>query len=379
VDAPACAAILRYYAGWADKITGRTIPIGSQHFCYTLHEPVGVCGLIVPWNLPLIAVAAKIGPALVCGNTVVLKTAEQTPLTALRVAELALEAGFPPGVINIISGYGPTTGAEIVRHPLVDKISFTGSVEVGKKIQAMAGDGIKRVTLELGGNNPMIVFADCDVEQAVETVHNGLFWNEGQACAAGSRVFIEDSIYDKFVEKSIERAKKRRVGNPFDSSSQQGSQVSEEQFNKVLGYIASAQQEGARLVLGGRRIGTKGYYLEPTIFSNVTDKMKVFAEEVFGPVLTLNRFSAKDGLDAIIARANATEYGLAAGVFTKDVTKGNAVTRRLRAGMVFWNCYHVVDISAPFGGMKHSGFGREGGEYGLLPYLEVKMVAQQVA
>jgi len=377
VDAPACARSFKYYAGWADKLAGKTVPIGENHFCYTIHEPVGVVGLIVPWNLPLIAVAAKIAPALTCGNTVVLKTAEQTPLSALRLAELVAEAGFPPGVINIISGDGPTAGQALTQHPLIDKVSFTGSVEVGRRVQAACAASIKRVTLELGGKNPVIVCDDADLDIAVEQVHNGLFWNDGEACASGSRIFVQDSIYDEFVRRSVERAAKRKVGNPFDPTSNQGAQVSEEQLLKIMGYIQSAKDQGARLQLGGNRVGTKGFYLEPTVFSELTDDMTCFKEEIFGPVMCLSRFSS---VEEVLRRANDTPFGLAAGVFTKDVKKGNQLTRGLRSGMVFWNCYHVVDISAPFGGMKQSGFGREGGgEYGLMPYMEVKMVAQHVA
>jgi len=257
VDAPACAAILRYYAGWADKITGRHIPIGKDFLCYTRHEAVGVVGSIIPWNLPLIACAAKLGPALTTGNTVVMKSAEQTPLSALRLAELVVEAGFPAGVVNILSGYGHTAGQAIVEHEAVDKISFTGSVDVGKHIQATAAKTLKRVTLELGGKNPSIVFDDADIDLALENVHNGLFWNKGEACAAGTRIFVQDNIYDEFVERATEKAKAWRVGNPFASTTDQGAQVSEEQLTKVLGYIQSAREEGATLLAGGNRVGSR--------------------------------------------------------------------------------------------------------------------------
>jgi aldehyde dehydrogenase (NAD+) len=378
VDAPACATILRYYAGWADKITGRTIPIGPDHFCYTISEPVGVCALVVPWNLPLIAVAAKIGPCVATGNTCVLKSAENTPLTALQFAGLVAEAGFPEGVINIISGFGHKTGAQLVAHPKVNKVSFTGSVPVGKHIQASCANYIKRCTLELGGKNPVVVFADAKLDEAVEAVHNGLFWNDAEACASASRIFVEDAVYDEFVAKSVVMASKRRVGHPFDPATQQGSQVSEVQMNKILKYIEGAQAQGARLLTGGHRIGTKGNFLAPAVFDSVTDDMTIWREEVFGPVMTINRFSTKgsdSGLAELMRRVNDSPYGLAAGIFTTNMSKGQAVAKQVKAGMVFWNCYHVVDIAAPFGGMKQSGIGREGGEWGVAPYLETKMVA----
>lgn len=376
VDAPACAGILRYYAGWADKLNGLQIPVGEGFLNYTRHEPVGVCGLVVPWNLPLIAVAAKLGPALCAGNTVVLKSAEQTPLTALMLADLAKQAGFPDGVINIISGPGVTTGNALISHPLVDKVSFTGSVPTGQRIQEVAAQTVKRVTLELGGNNPMIVFADCDIDKTVEIAHGAQFWNDGEACASGSRIFVQDSIYDEFVEKSVALARKRVVGNPFSADSMQGAQVSEQQLSKVMGYIESAKSDGAELLCGGQRVGDQGCYLEPTVFSQVHDDMKVFKEEVFGPVMAINRFSGD--VDEVITRANDSPFGLACGVFTQDIRKGNAVANRVRAGMLFWNCYHCMDIAAPFGGMKQSGMGREGGPYGVLPYMEVKNVIQSI-
>lgn len=376
VDAPACAAMFRYWAGWADKLNGQTIPFSPAHFCYTLHEPLGVCGLIVPWNLPLIAAAAKLGPCLVAGNTAVLKTAEQTPLSTLRLAELIQEAGFPAGVVNILSGHGEVSGAALVAHPDVHKISFTGSNAVGVIVGKKAAETCKRVTLELGGKNPLIICEDADLNDAVETAHNALFWNEGQACASGSRLMVHEKIYDEFVQRSVERAKKRRVGNPFHADTNQGSLVSEEQMNRVLGYIESGKQQGAKLLLGGNRVGTKGYYVEPTVFADVNDSMKIYQEEIFGPVMCISPFKTNE---EALQRANATPFGLAAGVFTKDITRGNYFTRQIKAGLVFWNCYHVVDISAPFGGMKQSGHGREGGgEYGLAPYLEVKNIVQRI-
>lgn len=374
-DAPACATILRYYGGWADKITGLHIPTSNSSVCYTRHQPLGVCGLIVPWNLPLIALAAKIGPALCAGNTVVLKTSEITPLSALCVAEFIKQAGFPEGVINIIAGDGATTGAALARHPLVAKISFTGSVPTGKRIQQMAAEHVKRVTLELGGNNPMIVCEDADLSASLQTVHNGLFWNDGEACAAGSRIFVHESIYRRFVEGSVALAQQRRVGNPFHADSRQGAQASEGQLNKVMGFVASAQEEGAKLMCGGSRVGTKGNYMQPTVFADCKDHMKVFKEEVFGPVMTISSFRHTE---EVIERANSTEYGLAAGIFTNNIKLGNELMRRVDAGLMFWNCYHCTDISMPFGGFKQSGLGREGGPYGIMPYLEVKNIIQAV-
>lgn len=375
VDVPVCAMMLRYWAGWADKLAGKQVPMGQDFLCYTRHEPVGVVGAIVPWNLPLIAAAAKLGPALTCGNTVVLKAAEQTPLTALRLGELALEAGFPAGVVNVLSGFGEGAGSSLVAHPAVNKITFTGSVEVGKHVQRSAADTLKRVTLELGGKNPSIVFDDADLDSALESVHNGLFWNKAEACAAGTRIFVQDGVYDEFVERATQKAREWRVGNPFHPDTCQGAQVSEEQFDKIMDYIRVGQEEGAELVAGGARVGTRGYYVQPTVFTGIRDDMRIFTEEIFGPVMTLARFST---LDEVVRRANASDFGLAAGVFTRDIVKGHEVAARLQAGMVFWNCYHAVDVAAPFGGFKQSGIGREGGEYGLQPYLETKNVVLKV-
>jgi aldehyde dehydrogenase (NAD+) len=342
---------------------------------------------------------------------VILKPAEQTPLSTLRLAELVVEAGFPAGVVNIIPGDG-STGAALVSHPLVSKISFTGSTPVGLRVGQEAAKGCKRVSLELGGKNPVIVCEDADLDQAVEAVHNGLFWNEGEACASGSRIFVHDSIYDEFVRRSVARAQKRRVGHSFAPDTQQGAQVSQEQMDKILGYIASAEREGAVLELGGYRMGKEGFFVAPTVFSQVTDEMTVAKEEIFGPVMCLSRF--KDD-EEVLRRANNTPFGLAAGVFTKSAARGQRLTRGVHAGIVFWNwsvainaiadvlgrfgsfsgltcalflcfailnrcSYHVVDVSAPFGGMKHSGQGREGGgSYGLEAYMEVKNVVQNIA
>ena len=372
IDLPAVIDCYRYYAGWADKVQGKTIPIKGPYFCYTRHEPVGVVGQIIPWNFPLLMQAWKLAPALATGNTVVLKTAEQTPLSALRVGELIIEAGFPPGVVNILSGYGPTAGAAIARHMDIDKVAFTGSTEVGHLVmEAAAKSNLKRVTLELGGKSPNIVFADADLDEAIEGAHFALFFNQGQCCCAGSRVFVEEKCYDQFVAQSVERAKQRVIGNPFDTKTEQGPQVDKEQFDKVIGYIESGMREGAEMLCGGSRFGDRGFFIQPTVFADVRDDMKIAQEEIFGPVMSIIKF--KD-IDEVIERANATIYGLAAGVWTKDITKAHAIANNVRAGTVWVNCYDVLDTAAPFGGFKQSGIGRELGEYGLQQYTEVKTV-----
>ncbi|MGD1912406.1 MAG: aldehyde dehydrogenase family protein [Rivularia sp. (in: cyanobacteria)] len=362
----------RYYAGWADKVQGKTIPINGDYFCYTRHEPVGVVGQIIPWNFPLLMQAWKLAPALATGNVVVMKTAEQTPLSALRIGELIIEAGFPPGVVNILSGYGPTAGAAIASHMDVDKLAFTGSTEVGHLVmEAAAKSNLKRVTLELGGKSPNIVFADADMDAAIEGAHHGLFFNQGQCCNAGSRVFVEEKCYDEFVAKSVERARNRTVGDPFDSTTQQGAQIDKAQFDKIMSYIESGIGEGASMKCGGHRVGDKGFFIEPTVFADVKNNMKIAQEEIFGPVMTIIKF--KD-IDEAIHLANTTMYGLAAGVWTQDITKAHAIANNVRAGTVWVNCYHVFDAAAPFGGFKQSGMGRELGEYCLENYTEVKTV-----
>src|SRR5579863_6045319 len=284
-------ACYRYFAGWADKIQGKTIPVNGPYFCYTKHEPVGVVGQIIPWNFPMLMQAWKLGPALASGCTVVMKPAEQTPLSALRIGELAMEAGFPPGVLNLLPGYGPTAGAAIARHMDVDKVAFTGSTEVGHLIMRAAADSnLKRVTLELGGKSPNIVFADADMEKAIEGAHFALFFNQGQCCCAGSRLYVEEKAYDEFVEKSAARAKKRTVGNPFDKNTEQGPQVDKDQFDKVMGYIDAGKKDKAKLVAGGNRVGDKGYFIEPTVFADVQDNMKIAQEEIFGPVMSILKF-----------------------------------------------------------------------------------------
>lgn len=361
----------RYYAGWADKNHGKVIPLDGNYHCYTRHEPVGVAGQIIPWNFPLLMQAWKLGPALATGNCVVMKLAEQTPLSGLYVAQLIKEAGFPPGVVNIIPGFGPTAGAAIVNHPEVDKVAFTGSTEVGKMIQAQAANTLKRVTLELGGKSPNIVLKDANLEEAVEISHFGLFFNMGQCCCAGSRVLVEDSIYDEFVERSVERAKNRTIGNPFQATTEQGPQIDQKQMQTILGYIGAGKAEGARLLAGGNRHGEKGFFVEPTVFADVTDDMKICREEIFGPVQAIQRFKT---VEEAIDRANRHKYGLAGAVMTRDLGQAIYVSNALRAGTVWVNCYNVLGTQAPFGGYKMSGSGRELGEYGLEAYTEVKTV-----
>jgi aldehyde dehydrogenase (NAD+) len=373
---PLTIAHFRYFAGWADKNHGKTIPVNGNYFCYTRHEPVGVVGQITPWNFPLLMYGMKLGPALSMGNTVVLKPAEQTPLTALRVGELIVEAGFPPGVVNILPGYGPTAGAAIANHMDIDKVAFTGSTEVGHSILEAAGrTNLKRVSLELGGKSPNVVFADADMDETIEGCHFGLFFNQGQACCAGSRLFVEDKVYDEFVEKSVARAKRRTVGDPFDPATEQGPQIDNVQFEKVMSYIESGKQQGAELLTGGSRIGNKGYFIEPTVFAEVKDEMKIAREEIFGPVMSIMKFH---DLDEVIARANNTTYGLAAAVWTRDIGKALAISNNVRAGTVWVNCFHAFDAAAPFGGFKQSGIGREMGEYALQQYTEVKTVTIKV-
>src|SRR6267154_1148047 len=353
-----------------------SIAMDGDFFCYTRHEPIGVVGQIIPWNYPMLMQSWKLAPALATGNTVVMKPAEQTPLSALRIGELLLEAGYPEGVVNILPGFGPTAGAALARHMDVDKVAFTGSTEVGRLIMtAAAQSNLKRVTLELGGKSPNIVFADTDLDAAVEGAHMGIFVNQGQSCCAGSRVFVEEKIYQQFVEKSVARAAKRRVSDPLDPTTDQGPQVDQSQFDRIMGYIESGRTEGATLACGGERVGNRGYFIRPTVFADVQDDMTIAREEIFGPVMSVIAF--KD-VDEAIARANNTDYGLAAGVWTSDIKKAHAVANGVRAGTVWVNCYHVLDTRAPFGGFKQSGMGRELGEYALHEYTEVKTVTVKV-
>jgi aldehyde dehydrogenase (NAD+) len=371
-DLPLTIKCYRYYAGWSDKMHGKTIPVEGNFFCYTRHEPVGVVGQIIPWNFPLLMQAWKWGPALASGCTMVLKPAEQTPLSALRVAELAQEVGFPDGVINVIPGYGPTAGAAISGHRDIDKVAFTGEYTTGQIImEAAAKSNLKRVTLELGGKSPNVIFADADIDAAIEGAYFGLFFNQGQCCCAGSRLFVEEKVKDQVVEKLVHRAKHQKVGDPFDPATTQGPQVSQEQCDRIMHYIDAGKKEGAKLLTGGKRMGERGYFIEPTVFDNVKDDMTIAKEEIFGPVMNVLSFK---NLDEVIQRGNQTFYGLAAGVWTRDITKAHTLAKSLRAGTVWINCYDVFDAAAPFGGFKMSGLGRELGEYALQNYTEVKTV-----
>ncbi len=362
---------LRYYAGWADKIEGKTIPVRGSFLSYTLRQPVGVIGQIIPWNFPLLMLAWKWGPALACGNTIVMKPAEQTPLTALRIGEMAIEAGFPAGVVNLVNGFGETTGAAIVSHPDIDKIAFTGHVDTAKIIQKQAADTLKRVTFELGGKSPNVIFADADMKAAVEGAFHAIYFHGGQCCTAGSRLFVEKKVKAEFVERLAEKAKGRKIGDPLDPSTQQGPQVSQEQMDKILGYVDLGKKQGAKLVSGGKRKGDNGFFVEPTIFDDVKDDMAIARDEIFGPVVSVLPF---ESLDEVVPRANDTQYGLAAAVWTKDLDKAHLFAKQVKAGTVWVNCYHIVDSTTPFGGFKMSGQGRENGEAALEHYTESKTV-----
>ena len=373
VDMPMVADVFHYYAGWATKIHGETVNINEGAFTYTLREPVGVVGAIVAWNFPLLLASWKLGPALACGNTVVLKPAEQTPLTALRFGELCRQAGLPAGVLNIVTG-GPDTGKALVQHPQVDKVAFTGSTMVGKEIMRSAADTLKRVTLELGGKSPNIVFADSDLDNAVKGAINGIFFGKGEVCCAGSRLFVEKKVEDEFLTKLVERTRKLRPGDPLDPKTKLGAIVSEQQMKTVLGYIEAGKNEGAQVVIGGNRVeigNGKGYFIEPTIFGGVRNDMKIAQEEIFGPVLATLTF---EDVEQVAELANRNPYGLAAAIWTRDIKKAHALSRRLRAGTVWINTYGLMDAALPFGGFKQSGFGRELGEAALTAYTEVKSV-----
>ncbi|GAA6224447.1 aldehyde dehydrogenase family 1 member A3 [Lates japonicus] len=372
IDLDGSIKTLRYYAGWADKIHGKSLPVDESFVCLTKHEPVGVCGAIIPWNFPLLMFMWKIAPALSCGNTVVVKPAEQTPLTALHVGSLIKEAGFPPGVVNIVPGFGPTAGAAIANHMDVDKVAFTGSTEVGQLIkEAAAKSNLKRVTLELGGKNPCIVFADCDLQLAVEETQKGAFYNQGQCCTAASRIFVEESIYEEFVRRSIENARKIVVGDPLDPQTTQGPQIDRQQFDKIMDLIESGKKEGAKLEYGGEAVGEKSLFIQPTIFSEVKDHMRIAKEEIFGPVQCI--FSFKSQQEAV-ERANSSQYGLVSAVFTTSMDRALSVSAALETGTVWINCYNALHAQTPFGGYKMSGNGRELGEYALAEYSEVKAV-----
>jgi aldehyde dehydrogenase (NAD+) len=374
IEIPAAAECFEYYGGWSDKVMGETIPVKGNHLTYTLREPVGVVAAIVPWNFPLLLAAWKIAPALACGNAVIVKPASQTPLTALALGELAIDVGFPPGVLNVITGAGSTVGQALVEHPGIDKIAFTGDTSTGRSIMRGAADTLKKITLELGGKSPNIVLADADIDAAIRGATIGIFYGKGEVCAAGSRLLVDRSIKDEFLDKLAARAKKMVPGDPLDPKTRYGAISSRKQLDTVLRYIESGKTEGATLLAGGVRadIGTgKGYFVQPTVFSDVKPSMTISREEIFGPVLAAIDFA---DLDEAIATANDTPYGLAAGVWTRDIKKAHYVARQLQAGTVWVNTYNVYDTAAPFGGYKQSGFGREMSAHALEHYTQVKSV-----
>eukprot|EP00922_Rhytidocystis_sp_ex-Travisia-forbesii_P054073 GHVS01080222.1.p1 GENE.GHVS01080222.1~~GHVS01080222.1.p1 ORF type:complete len:525 (+),score=77.35 GHVS01080222.1:25-1575(+) len=384
VEMKLVVGFIRYYAGWADKMQGKTIPIQSlsangnnQYLCFTRHEPIGVVAQIMPWNYPLCLLAIKVAPALAVGCCCVVKTSEKTPLSALAVCHLIKDAGLPAGVVNVLSGCGGTTGNALVRHPGIAKISFTGSSAVGQQIMVMAAQhGMKRTSLELGGKSPLIVLDDADIDRAVETAHNGLFSNMGQCCIASSRVLVQEGLYDRFVEKCVARAQQADMRAPTDRACTHGPQIDSIQHSKILRYIEQGKVEGAKCKTGGNKKQGKGYWIEPTVFSDVTDDMTICREEIFGPVICLLKFKT---IDEAIERANNTHYGLGAGVCTADLGKAMRISNALKAGTIFVNCYGVPDAAAPFGGFKQSGVGRELGEYGLQEYYEVKTVISDLS
>ncbi len=374
-DVPMTADHFRYFAGWATKLEGDTIPVSIPNmFTYTLREPVGVVGQIIPWNFPLQMAAWKLAPALACGNTVVLKPAEQTPLTALRLGQLICEAGFPEGVVNIVPGFGETAGAALAAHPDVDKIAFTGSTEVGKKILAASIDNLKKVTLELGGKSPNIIFPDADLKFAIRGAMNAIFFNQGQVCTAGSRLFVHKSVYDQVVNGLTDTAAKMKLGAGIDPATELGPLVSQEQLERVTGYIETGKREGATPTTGGQRPNSPeltGYFVQPTVFDNVQDDMTIAREEIFGPVVVALPF---EDIEEVAARANKSIYGLAAGVWTSDVKKVHKMAAALKAGVVWVNTYNMFDAAAPFGGYKQSGYGREMGHAVLDAYTQTKTV-----
>ncbi len=376
VDLPQVVENLEYFAGWATKIEGETIPVPGQFFNYTLREPVGVCGQIVPWNFPLLMTAWKIAPALAAGNTIVLKPAEQTPVTALELGKLIQEAGFPEGVVNIVPGYGETAGAALAAHPDVDKIAFTGSTEVGKLIAHAAADNLTKVSLELGGKAPNIVCADADIEQAVNGALMAIFYNQGQTCTAGSRLFLDERIKDEFLARFKAKAEQIKVGDPSDKTTQMGPQVSQAQLDRIKGYVDIARAEGATVFSGGASPELAeqfrgGYFFSPTIFSEVTNKMRVAQEEIFGPVSSVITYTDETDL---IRQANDTIYGLSAGIWTRDITRAHRFAREIKAGVVWINTFNIMNAASPFGGYKQSGYGREMGRHALDLYTQVKSV-----
>ncbi len=376
IDLPSVVENFEYFAGWATKIEGETIPVPGQMFNYTLREPVGVCGQIIPWNFPLLMAAWKLAPALAAGNTVVLKPAEQTPVTAMELGKLFQEAGFPDGVVNIVPGYGETAGAALASHPGIDKVAFTGSTEVGKIIAHAAADNLTKVSLELGGKAPNIIFADADIEQAVNGAMMGIFFNQGQVCCAGSRLFVEESVKDEFLTRFKEKAGKIKVGDPMDKATQMGPQVSEEQLTRIKGYVDIARGEGATVYAGGSSPELEGdfqqgYFFQPTIFSEVQNQMRVAQEEIFGPVTSVITFTDEDDL---IKQANETIYGLSAGIWTNNLTRAHRFAKAIKAGVVWINTFNMFNAASPFGGYKQSGYGREMGKHALEMYTQVKSV-----
>src|SRR5258707_7196846 len=374
VDLPQVVENFEYFAGWATKIEGETIPVPGKMFNYTLREPIGVCGQIIPWNFPLLMAAWNLAPALAAGNTVVLKPAEQTPVGAMELARLIQEAGFPEGVVNIVPGYGESAGAALAAHPGIDKVAFTGSTEVGKLIAKSAAENLTKVSLELGGKAPNIVFADSDLDQAVAGAMMGIFYNQGQVCCAGSRLFVEESVKDNFLAKLTERADRLMVGDPMDKSTQMGPQVSEEQLNRIKGYVDIARGEGATVVAGGdspqlNGAFQNGYFFRPTVFSDVTNKMRVAQEEIFGPVVSVISFKDEDDL---IKQANDTIYGLSAGIWTRDITRAHRFAKEIKAGVIWINTFNMFNSASPFGGYKHSGYGRANGRDALDLYTQIK-------
>ncbi|CAG9954650.1 unnamed protein product [Clonostachys rosea f. rosea IK726] len=379
-DIPESVNVLKYYAGWADKLTGQLISNNPHKLAYTTREPLGVCGAIIPWNFPLSMVAYKVGPALAAGNTVVLKPAEQTPLSALYFAQLVKEAGLPPGVVNIVNGYGRKAGVAIAEHPDINKISFTGSTPTGREIMKLASTTMKRVTLETGGKSPMIILKDADVGEAVKWAHVGIMSNQGQVCSATSRIFVHEDIYDDFIKRYIDKVESAKIGDPFESDIFQGPQVTRSQFERVLSYIECGKREGATLATGGSAYknvnGKQGLWISPTVFTDVEESMKIFQEEVFGPFVVICKFSTEE---EAIQKANNSSFGLGGAVFTQDITKAHVIARRLETGTVWINSSNDADVRVPFGGHKQSGIGHELGELGIIAYTTSKSVHVNLA